>query len=246
MKRLLVLAAALIAAPAFAGPAETPTAVTASQSAKQAAEALAQVVAPRQIMIPLNMKWAEKSIEELPKLNAEAGEFEGEFPGVHQAMWLAAKDELHAQLEASLPDLWGRLEQLYLADMTETEIRALIGFYSTPTGKRLIAGMYGNSDLQPMIQSMATSEDGNISEQSFRTVTEDAKRKAVANADIDPKDILPLMTAMSLPKLRAIGEKSQRATMEWVNRDDPQQQERINKLMADAAERFIKSSETSK
>ena len=244
MKRLLLLAAALIAAPAVAAPAQAPASAATPQSASQAAAALAQIVAPREIMVSLNMKWAEKGIEELPKLNAEAGEFEREFPGVHGAMWHAVKDELRAQLEADLPDLWNRLQQLYLANMSEPEIRALIGFYATPTGKRLIQGMYGNSDLQPMIQSMASSEDGSISEQSFRTVNDEAKRKTIADANIDPKDILPLMTAMPLPKLRAVGEKVQRVTMEWVNETDPEQQERINKLMADAAESFVESRET--
>ena len=240
LRALLLAAAALAAAPALAAqPASAPPA--AQPGARQAATELARLLAPRDTMIPLNMKWAEKSIEDLPKLDAEAGEFEREYPGVHQAMWLAAKDELRAQLESGLPDLWTRLEQLYLAEMTEPEIRALIAFYKTPTGKRLIEGMYGNSDLQPVIESMATSEDGSISEQSVRAATEEAKRKTVTAANIDPKDIMPLVGAMPLAKMRAVGEKVQQVTLEWVNKEDPEQQERINKLMLEAAERFTES-----
>jgi hypothetical protein len=243
-KHLLLLVAALITAPTNAAHAQPVVAATPSQSVKQAAGVLARVVAPREIMIPLNMKWAEKAMEELPKLNAEAGEFEREYPGVHNAMWFAAKDEIRDQLDADMPNLWDKLERLYLSELSEREIRSLISFFATPTGKRLIAGMYGNSDLQPVIQSMATSDNGTISEQSLRTVTEDAKRKAVADANIDPKDVLPIMKDMPLAKLRAVGEKAPRVTYEWVNEEDPQQQERIDKLMADAAEGFIKSSQT--
>jgi len=240
LRALLFAAAALAATPVIAAqPAGTPPA--AQPGARQAATELARLLAPRETMIPLNMKWAEKSIEDLPKLDAEAGEFEREFPGVHQAMWLAAKNELRAQLDSGLPDLWARLEQLYLAEMTETEIRALIAFYKTPTGKRLIEGMYGNSDLQPVIESMAASEDGSISEQSVRAATEEAKRKTVTAANIDPKDIMPLVGAMPLAKMRAVGEKVQQVTLEWVNKEDPEQQERINKLMLEAAERFTES-----
>lgn len=240
--RQLLLAAALLTSPAMAGTPAVPAPAPEFPSARQAAAALAQTVAPREIMIPLNLKWAEKGMEELPKLNAESGALEREYPGIHQTMWLAAKDEVRAQLEKDIPDLWRRLERLYVAEMTESEIRALLNFYATPTGQRLIAAMYGNSDLQPMIESMATSGDGNASEQSFKDVTENAKRKAIANANIEPKDILPLMSSLSLPKMRAIGQKVQQAALEWVNEDDAPNQERIDKLMIDAADRFMKAS----
>lgn len=240
----LVLAILLVAPPAIVATPAAAASESGSPAAKQAASELARMVAPKVIMIPLNMKWAEKSIEELPKLNEDSGALEAEFPGIHNAMWMAAKDEMRSQLEVDLPRLWSRLEQLYLTEMTEQEIRGLISFYATPTGQRLIAAMYGDSDLQPMIKSVATSEDGSVSEQAFQAVTEDAKQKALANADIDPQDLVPLMSAMPLAKMRAVGEKVQQTTREWVNEDNPEQQERINKLMVDAAERFVKASKT--
>jgi len=197
-------------------------------------------------MVPLNMTWGERAVIALPEQDGDSKTLETAYPGIHRAIWTAAAPELKRQLEADLPQLWARLETLFVAELSEKEINGLLRFYRTPTGQRMIEGIYGNVDLTGAIASMSKSADGEMSEESISLASELAKRKTISGLDLDAADMRLLLATMPLDRLRATGAKVQKATSEWVNTEDPKDQEKINALMADAAERFVQEHESRK
>ena len=239
---ILTALALLAAAPASA--ASAPPEIAASAEARTNASRLSQLVAPREIMVPLNMTWGERAVVAVPLQNEDAKALEAAYPGIHAAMWLAAKAEMQRQIEADLPRLWARMERVYLAELTPNQIDGVLRFFQTPTGQRMIAGMYSNIDLNGAIETM--TPDGGISESALDKASEQARRKAVAGLYPDPEDLAILSTAVSIDRMRQVGARIQQTTSEWFNEENAEDEKKIEDLMTNAAEKFVAKADAGK
>jgi hypothetical protein len=194
-------------------------------------------------MVSLNVAWAERAIVAIPQNDPEAKELEAQYPGIHAAMWSASKTELTRQMEADLPNLWSRLENVYMAELTESEIGALTHFYRTPTGQRMIKGLYENVDLTDAVATMAGTADDAKVERAVDEASEAARRKTVAQLQANPADLQALVAVVSVDRMKSVGAKVQQAMSDWFNADDSEGQKKIEAIMTAAAERYIKDRE---
>lgn len=230
--------AAAGAAPAAAPVPPPPFVITPVQPASTAdARALAEIVAPRETLLQLNLHWAERAILDMPTHSEDSSVLESEFPGIHRAMWSAAEPELRRQVEADIPNLWGRLAEVY-GNLTHTELQGLVRFFRTPTGQRVITGLYGNLDLAPAIPAIVSDDEGRVDE-ALDAAEQAATRKTVEQLKPDESDIQILMTAITVEKLQALGVQAKAATDAWFKDEDPDQQAKIDALVAGAAERYM-------
>lgn len=236
----LLLAAASL--PALAGQTlAAPQPAEAGQGVSDAtAAALARVVAPLEIMVPAELEQARKAILALPTLDEEARQLEQEYPGLYAALWAAVEPEMRRSTEADYPSYWTALEQLYVARLTENEAQAVMTFFKSPTGQKLIRNMYGNFDAAPMLAEMAKSENYTIDEKQMKAATDAAKAKAVEQIGPgDQADLWILMASIDLEKFKALGAETQKVTLDWVNKEDAEGEAKIGKIMEEAMKRYM-------
>lgn len=241
MKLVVQFAAALLAAAPSAAQQQLPKTATESGPAvsQSTAATLARTVAPADLMIPMEVEQARKAVLALPTVDEDAKQLEQEYPGLYAAVWVAAEPEMRRSTEAEFPQFWAALEQLYLSRLTEREAQAVLAFFRSPTGQKLLRNMLGSFDVTPLIGDMAKSKF-KIDEQQMRSITDAAKAKAVQQ--IGPEDeasLLQLMASIDLEKFRAIGAETQKITLEWVNKEDPEGGEKLTKIMQAAMEEYM-------
>ena len=238
----IALAAALaLAAPASpAAPAPYTPAQASVAVSKATAATLARTVAPADITIALEVDHARKAILALPTIDDDARQLEAEFPGIYAAMWAAIEPEVRRSTEADYPSYWAALENMYLARLSEQEAQAVLAFFRSATGQKLLRGMYGAMDTGPMLAEMVKTDSATIDAKQMQSAVDAAKAKAVGQ--LGPEDeasLLTLVASMDLGKFRALGAETQKITLDWVNKEDPEGEEKLGKLMQDAMEQYM-------
>jgi hypothetical protein len=238
----IALAAALaLAAPASpAAPAPNTPARASVAVSKATAATLARTVAPADITIALEVDHARKAILALPTIDEDARQLEAEFPGIYAAMWAAIEPEVRRSTEADYPSYWAALENMYLARLSEQEAQAVLAFFRSATGQKLLRGMYGAMDTGPMLAEMVKTDSATIDAKQMQSAVDAAKAKAVGQ--LGPEDeasLLTLVASMDLGKFRALGAETQKITLDWVNKEDPEGEEKLGKLMQDAMAKYM-------
>ena len=238
----IALAAALaLAAPASpAAPAPNSPAQASVAVSKATAATLARTVAPADITIALEVDHARKAILALPTIDEDARELEAEFPGIYAAMWAAIEPEVRRSTEAESPSYWAALENMYLARLSAQEAQAVLAFFRSATGQKLLRGMYGAMDTGPMLAEMVKTDSATIDAKQMQSAVDAAKAKAVGQ--LGPEDeasLLTLVASMDLGKFRALGAETQKITLDWVNKEDREGEEKLGKLMQDAMEQYM-------
>jgi hypothetical protein len=239
----LAIAVATAIPPQIAAAPPTPVtgvAVSPAAVSRTTAATLARTVAPADVMIPFEIDQARKGILGLPQMDEEAKQLESDYPGIWSAVWTAIEPEMRRWVEADYPAFWAALEQLYAARLTEQEAQALLTFYRSPTGQKLLRGMVQNFDASPILKDVLASPSSTVSAEQMSRVTNAAKSKAVAT--IGPEDtgeVMILMHYIDLEKFQSLGAETQKVTLDWVNKADPEGDKRLEELMRGAMERYM-------
>lgn len=204
------------------------------------AAALARVVAPMELMVPAEVGQSRKVILALPTLDETARELEAEFPGIYAALWAEIEPAMRRHLEAGLPSYWTALEQLYVSRLTENEAQAVMRFFQSPTGQKLIRTMYVNVDATPMFADMTKNDNYSVDEKQMKAMTDAAKAKAVKEVGPeDEGDLWILMASIKLDKFQALGAETQKLTLDWVNNEDAEGDAELGKLMEETMKRYM-------
>ena len=241
----VAVATALVAAQAPASTAPTAKAETATSApvTKRTAAELARTVAPADIMVPVELEQARKAILLLPQLDTGAKDLETEYPGIWAAIWTAVEPEMRRSVQADYPKFWASLERLYTSRLTEEEGEAILAFYRSPTGQKLIHGLVQgvqNIDTTPILKDVVESPSGTVSAEHFGDWGNAARAAAIK--DIGPEslgDLLILMHSINLEKFKALGMETRKLTLSWVNDRDPEAEQRLKKLMQNAMEDYM-------
>jgi hypothetical protein len=240
MLAVIIAAALAAAAPAPALQTPAPQSATDPAASQATAAALARTVAPADLMIPMEVEQAKKAILALPTLDADAKELEKLYPGVWAAVWAASEPEMRRSATADFPKFWAALEQLYTSRLTEPEAQAVLTFYRSASGQKLLRGLIQNFDATPIVAGVAKSDSGKISAEQLGEATEAAK--AAAAKGVGPEvmgDLMELLHAISLDKFKAVGAETQKITLDWVNKEDPESEKRLEDVMKTAVTKYI-------
>lgn len=237
----LAAASAVQAQPAPA-PNEPPSQARPEDKAvsRATAAALARVVAPIDVVVPAEVEQARKAILALPTMDEDAKQLEQEYPGLYAALWTAVEPEMRRQTEADYPNFWAALEEMYVARLTEREAQAVMAFFRSPTGQKLLRNVYGSFDATPMFADMVKSDTAKIGPEQLQAVTDAAKAKAIQQ--MGPEDqatLLTLAASIDLKKFQALGAETQKVTLDWVNKEDPAGEAKLEKMMVEAMERYM-------
>ena len=234
---LTALSGPVLAQPA---PATSPRAEASQSVTPATAAALARVVAPLDIGAAAELEQARKVIMTLPTIDEDARQLEQEYPGIYTALWAAVEPEMRRMTEADYPNFWTALEQLYLARLSENEAQAMMRFYKSATGQKLLRKMYGSVDATPIFAEMVKSDSNTVDEKQMKAAVDAAKAKAVAEiGEEDHADLWILMMSVDLKKFQALGAETQKITLDWVNKEDPEGDARIGQIMEEAMLQYM-------
>lgn len=228
---LLIVAAP----PAHAQPA--PVSVT-TENNKRLAIALAQAVAPPDLLLPLEVALARKGFAMGFEADPEAKELRKNYPELLDAVWKALEPEVRRASAEDQPKFHAELAKIYIARLSSAEMEGLRRFYLTPTGQKLMRKLYGSIDPSPIVAEAVKSQS--ISEQAMTAAKNAAQAEALAA--LAPEDFAALeelARTISMAKLHSLGQETQQATLKWINQEDPELDARIEKILADAVEKHI-------
>jgi hypothetical protein len=191
------------------------------RASRRTAAALARTVAPAEIMVPMQLELAHQGIVNMPSLDPAARQLEADYPGLWSFVWAMTESHARRSIEGGYPDFLSALERLYRATLSEREAQAVLAFYRSPTGQKLILGMTGGFDPKPMFQDIVANPANAITAEQMAAVTDAARKKALAQ--LGPEDqprLAMVVQAVGLEKFRALGANTRKLTLEWARKEN--------------------------
>lgn len=236
-----LIAAMLLAWPAAASsapPSPGPAAVDSSRMDR--AMKLAQTVQPREVVIDQALAVLDKKAVETLLSDAELRQAEAEHPGLMQAMWLAAKPIIREELAKSLPDLWKAMAGIYAKHLSSAQIDEVTRFFQGPAGRKFLLETNRNVNIEPMARDVMRPGGGDIGQAAYlESVTSASNAAAAAMTDAERREFQRFMTTTAGRTLEQAAPDVTRAGLEWMNRDSPELDARVEAAMMAAVEKVL-------
>jgi len=135
----LAVSTGAVAAPAAQAPVRAGPAADRPASKLLALE-LARIGQPRELLVEGVLMGFDLAAAE-QKQDEESLAVEKQFPGFLAALRARGRDELASIMTERAPILHERLAEVYVANLSDADMRAIIAFFQTPTGKKFVRAM---------------------------------------------------------------------------------------------------------
>lgn len=239
---LLALLAAVMGVPAHALQLGDP--VQPAVQGSERALALSKLLVPEDLAVQSLTAIVKRDLP--PVLRADEGirTLEARYPGIVDAMIGAALPEVLKRTVKTIPIQQTKVEALLSAKMTPAEIETAYAFYAGPTGQKVIRDQFLGFDAGPMVKEAIESKRGTISPALIEAAQNEAATTTTNRmTPEDEKTLLQLMNTSAFLKIQALGPEIQRVTAEVGDRADPDGEARVEALMTEALERFIRDAD---
>ena len=247
MKRIVAASAALllaVPAPGLAAPAIQPPAAAKPVAAK--AMELSLVLNPTEAMLDLSMRAFDAGFANGAKNDATAAALFAENPGLMDVMLAAAHPVVRKHMLLGIPAMQKRFAEFYGKSFSDVEMDALLGFYRSPTGKKLIAGMYAGADLASLVEAAGADGEGAFTPENVRGFTHSTtKRILPAFNDDDKKMFVEFMGQPAFAKLNKILPEFRQLMAEVANEpSSPEMDADLSRAVDRAVEEYFASRST--
>lgn len=176
--------------------------------------------------------------------HAEMAELEASAPGVTEDMINEILPIVNHSMRVRLPELQRRQSALYAETFDEADLAFLIRFYESVTGRKLVALTMDNLQTQNMAKSAKQSDDLTItSEAVIADIRSTARAITPQFDDSDKAMFRELERSGVLPKLQALGRRTQQVVLDWQDEYLPGEEEQIMALMESIVARRRKATE---
>jgi Uncharacterized protein conserved in bacteria (DUF2059) len=170
----------------------------------------------------------------------DVASLEAEYPGVTQHMLLAMQSEIEALTAKSIPDLWDRLAKIFASGMTEAELIQALAFYSSPTGKRLIAATHANTDYARLGKAVVEDPESKVSVKDLKAAVRAGVGKTVDGmSEDDTATLMAFSKTAAYLRVRELGPKVIETAAEWSNESSAEDEQRMEEIASKAIEEFI-------
>lgn len=167
----LITATALLAAatcslaapPASTGTQMRPSSASPAAAVPDNALKLSRLVNPEDRIFKVGMAGFQLGIDAELKRSPESAAVYDKNPGLLEAVVDAGRPVMRKHLVAVIPEQQRRFAQFYAAKFSPEEIDQLIGFYSSPTGMKVLEAMYDGIDLGAIVQASAKDASKTLS-----------------------------------------------------------------------------------
>lgn len=192
---------------------------------------LAKLMLPEDLIVEQEMALAKGTFEAAVPANPRARRLEAAHPGLYAAIWAEVEPELRRLASEGKPILWTRVAARLETLLTANETEALIAFYSTSIGRRILRVAIAAIDSYP--------DDSRPPAPPERQVVAARVREL---GEIGAEDRSALAAASRIvggDKLRAIGEEVQKVARAWRLESEPGRQAQGDAIIAAALGRQL-------
>jgi hypothetical protein len=245
-KNFRLALAAAISLVAINAPLQAAEEMAVASPQQQKALELAQILNSEAIMIGDDKSDAKSETMALELLasDAEIQELEKEFPGFGKEIAQTILPIINKYTRPRLPDLHARQSALYLRTFSEAELDRLIGFYSSPTGQKLINGVMDNIEPTAMLEEMKGSEDYEISSRSvLKDIRQTVPTVMKTMTTEDNKALADLMKSGLLGRMKSIASETQDIALKWIDESSAAEEDEVQAAINAVLERRMEGSE---
>lgn len=192
---------------------------------------LARLMVPEDLVLEREIMLAKQDFRRRAYADPRSRRLEATYPGIHMSVWAEVEPELRRLASEGKPSLWARQAARLQSLLTADETEALIAFYSTPIGRKIIRATVQSVDSYPDDSRRPSPPEG----RKVAGVTD-------ALGDLTPEDEAALLAAHRVvggEKLRRIGEEMGRVAQRWRMETEPLQQSRGDRIIKAAITRYI-------
>lgn len=167
------------AAPSAATPALAPAPIPDN------ALRLSRLLNPSGKLIDVAMRGFDVGVHAALQNNPEDAAIYDRNPGLLDAIVAAGKPIVRRHVEAAVPVHQRKFAEFYARKFSPAEIEQLLAFYSTPTGKKVIEGMYAGADLGKIAEAVGTKDDRTLTPEAVGQLTNSTGEKLFPGFDAD-------------------------------------------------------------
>lgn len=163
---------------AAAGPASARASAVAAPDAQALASQLTELTFPAETIRGDSLKAFAQNFRASYLGNPQARAAHERMPGLLDAMLDAGSAKLDETLVALLPEMKASISASYSQGLSAAELEKAVAFYSSPTGKKLVAAtaaMAGGADLRAILSPAELSDFAKFSRSSAGTKIEAMK-----------------------------------------------------------------------
>jgi hypothetical protein len=206
---------------------------------------LARLLNPTDKLLDIAMRGFEAGVDAALKKNPEDAAVFDQNPGLLQAIIDAGKPIVRKYVEAGLPAHQQKYAEFYARTFSADEIGQLITFYSSPTGTKVIAGMYSGADLGAFAKTIVEMGDQPVTPEAVHQFTTSAGAKLLPGLDADDWQALFIFAATpAYAKLQATAPEMRQLAADVANQDDPAMNAELDKAVEAAVGEYMAAKKT--
>ncbi|MFC7536303.1 DUF2059 domain-containing protein [Sphingomonas sp. GCM10030256] len=235
---MLLAALFLLAAAPDGAPAKPAQSAQVEVSAK--AVALSRLLNPEDKMAALVVHALDTGFHTaLLADTAEAKVFD-QHPGLAEAILSAARPVISAHVSKSSPRMLRRFAGFYAGRFTSDELDTLIAFYSSPTGVKMIEGMYSGVNLSILANKLNDDPEAKLATSDVSAITRSTVQRIfpVFN-DSDKAALLTFARKPVYPKLQRAIPAFHKLVAEVANEPDPELDSAMKATVKKAVKEFL-------
>ena len=239
VKYLLLALMALAPLPAEAAAQPSAPPPQAAEAPHPRAVAMALLFIPRALIEEVAVRGGKRGFYASIGADADGKEMEQTYPGITAALWAAAEPEVRRAMAEQHPQYVNLIASIYSSRLTPAELEALFQFYSTPTGRKMLAQIQRGMAPDAMIEDALRT--GQLSESAMRAATEAESRKFIATLTAEDRAVIVgVMRAVPMTKMERLNAELIQSLLQWVDKTTAQLRTRLEPIYRSAAERYIR------
>jgi hypothetical protein len=158
-------------------------------------------------------------------------EIEKKYPGFTEELIKRGSPAMAREIGRVGPDLWRRMADIYVAELTDDELARYIAFYSSPTGGKLMRLINENADVDPLIKDL--EQTGEMSVNEHEHVVDKAAAASIGALSADELIAVLRFNAENKATNERVAPKVMLAVSEWQKQvDDGPISKEIGEMMA--------------
>lgn len=200
---------------------------------------LARLLNPADRLVDVAMRGFQVGVDTALKQNPKDAAIFNDNPGLIEAIVEAGKPIVRSHIEAAVPAYQGKFAEFYARTFSPAEVEQLIAFYSTPTGTKVITGMYDGADLASFAAE-AGKADKPLTADAIRDYTSSAGAKLLPGFDADDwKALFTFAATPAYAKLRSSTPELRQLTADMANEPDKAMDAELDKAVEATVAKYM-------
>lgn len=232
----LVLGGGSVAVAAPLAGQNTPATAPISDSAHR----LSLLLNPSDKLLDIAMRGFEVGINTALKNNPDDAAVYNQNPGLLDIIVAAGKPIVRKHVHAAIPAHQQKFAEFYARKFSAEEIEQLIAFYSTPTGSKVIAGIYAGADLGSIAEAVGDKGDRPLTAEAVRNFTSSAGAQLLPGLDSDDwKALFMFASSPVYVKLKNSAPELHQLAVDIANEPDPAMDAELSKAVEAAVQKYM-------